>query len=154
MDLKPISPFFTVSPQITPADVGIAASRGFRAIINNRPDGEGEDQPPSADIEAAARAHGLGYAYVPVVGAHIGEADIDAFHAALTAQDGPVLAFCRSGTRSAMVWALAEARRGDVEAPLRAAARAGYDLAALLPRLQAAAVRGPAATERAGHPSR
>jgi sulfide:quinone oxidoreductase len=144
MDLKPITPSFCVSPQITPADVALAAARGFRTLVNNRPDGEAPDQPRASEIEAAARAHGLGYAFVPVVGANIGEADIDAFRAALDAHDGPVLAFCRSGTRSTMLWALAEARRGDADAVLRAAAHAGYDLAVIAPRVHAAAAAGAA----------
>ena len=136
MDLKPISPFFTVSPQLSPADVGVAASAGFKAIINNRPDQEGEDQPSSAEIEAAAAASGMDYRHIPVTGGQISDADIDAFTRAMAEVTGPVLAFCRTGTRSATLWALSEARHMDADALIRAAGAAGYDLSGLKSRLQ------------------
>lgn len=136
MDLKPITPDFTVSPQIGPADVAAAARLGFRVIINNRPDGEDAGQPSSAEIEAAARALGLDYRHIPVAGGHFAEADIAAFAAAREAATGPVLAYCRSGTRCTILWALAEARRTEPGTLIAAAAAAGYDLNVLRPSLE------------------
>ncbi len=137
MDLKQISPFFTAATQLTPADVETAASAGFKAIINNRPDGEDEDQPASAEIEAAAAASGLEYHHIPVTGGQIADADIERFTEAMSETTGPVLGFCRTGTRSAMVWALSEARHTDAEALISGAGAAGYDLSGLKPRLEA-----------------
>jgi uncharacterized protein (TIGR01244 family) len=109
---------------IAPDDV---AALPVSLIVNNRPDGEEEGQPRSADIEAAARAAGIAYRHIPVGG--FSEAQIEAMQAALTEADGPVLAFCRSGTRSTYLWALARARMGEAAAELVAqAAAAGYDL--------------------------
>ena len=138
MDSRRIAPDFWVAPQITPADVGAAASRGARAIICNRPDGEGDDQPGVAEIRAAAEAHGLAFRALPVTSGKIGDADVRAFGAALDALPGPVLAYCRTGTRSASLWALSRASRLSADAILEATAAAGYDLSALRPRLEAA----------------
>ncbi len=136
MDLKPISPFFTVSPQLSARDVGVAASAGFKAIINNRPDNEGDDQPASAELEAAAKASGLDYRHIPVKPGQISDADIAAFTDAMNEVTGPVLAFCRTGTRSASLWALSEARHMDADALIKAAGAAGYDLSGLKSRLE------------------
>jgi sulfide:quinone oxidoreductase len=126
-----------VSTQISPAEVAEAARHSFKSIINNRPDGEAADQPRSADIEAAAGALGLGYRHIPVVPGQIGEEDVERFAAALSELGGPVLAFCRTGTRSVSLWALSAAATmppGDVVGTAR---EAGYDLLALAPRLDA-----------------
>jgi len=118
-----------VAPQISPAEVAEAATRGVRLIINNRPDGESEDQPPGAEIAAAAAAHGLDYIAIPVSHAGFSAPQIAAMRGALDSAKGPALAFCRSGTRSTLLWALARASAGDDAAQLAAAAaRAGYDL--------------------------
>ena len=115
-----------VAGQIGPGDVGTAAAQGVATIVNNRPDGEEAGQPTSAEIAAAASAAGLGYRHIPVSGG-VSEAQIEAMAAALEA--GPVLAFCKSGTRSTYLWALARAKLGDDAGALAAkAAAAGYDL--------------------------
>ncbi|HKK31889.1 MAG TPA: TIGR01244 family sulfur transferase [Alphaproteobacteria bacterium] len=137
MEIKEISPFLSVSPQLSPADVGIAASLGYRTVINNRPDHESGDQPAGAEIQAAAERHGLEYRAIPVVSGKITDADADTFTEALKEVQGPVLAFCRSGTRSAILWALSEARHLTAAAILKAAERAGYNLESLGPRLEA-----------------
>ena len=81
-------------------------------LVNNRPDGEEPDQPLASNIEAAAAAAGIGYRFMPIIRG-IGPADVEAMQEALRdAGDGKLLAFCRSGTRSALTWALAHARRG------------------------------------------
>lgn len=117
------------SPQISLADVALAAQQGIRLIINNRPEGESDDQVPGTEIEAAARAAGLAYVAIPVTHAGFSEGQVKAMAAALADASGPVLAYCRSGTRSTLLWALAEASRGrNPQALSAAAARAGYDL--------------------------
>lgn len=118
-----------VSPQITPGDVAEAAARGFTLIVNNRPDGEQPGQPTAAEIEAAATTAGLSYVAIPIVPGGFGEAEIEAMRAALETATGPVLGYCRSGTRSTFLWALARARLGDAPETLTAkAAAAGYDI--------------------------
>jgi sulfide:quinone oxidoreductase len=136
MDLHRISPHLSVAPQIQPADVGLAAAKGFKAIVNNRPAGESEDQPDAAAIRAAAEEHGLAYRDIPVVSGQVTDADAQAFRQALGELRGPVLAFCRTGTRSATLWALAQAPLLSVDAILEATRQAGYDLNALRPRLE------------------
>ena len=121
-----------VSGQITPDDVATAAAQGVRTIINNRPDGEQPGQPSAAAIEAAATAAGLGYAHIPVDHSGFSMEQIEAMRAAL-AEPGPALAFCRSGTRSTFLWALARGLAGDEPATIAAkAANAGYDVAPLM----------------------
>jgi uncharacterized protein (TIGR01244 family) len=122
-----------VAGQIMPADIARAAAAGVRTIVNNRPDGEELGQPAGAEIEAAARAAGLGYRHIPIAGG-FSPAQVEAMAQALEA--GPVLAFCKSGTRSTYAWALARASRGAATADLvEAAAAAGYDLRPILPYL-------------------
>lgn len=133
-----LSDGFRVSGQLQPEDIAAAKALGVTLIINNRPDGEALGQPKGADIERAARAAGLSYIAIPVGAAGIGDRQLDDFDAALAANSGSVLAFCRTGTRSTMVWALAEARAGaPVEEIVRKAADAGYDLRNIAPRLEA-----------------
>jgi len=144
MDLKRISPFFTVSPQLSVPDVGVAASLGFQAIINNRPDDESDDQPASAELERAAIAQGLDYRHVPVRGGQISDADIEAFKTAMGEVTGPVLAFCRTGTRSTTLWALSEADHMSSASLIEAANEAGYDISSLKPRLTARLEARPA----------
>ena len=123
-----------VAGQIAPAGVAEAAAAGVKTIINNRPDGEEPGQPTSAEIEAAAKAIGLGYRYVPIAGG-VSQPQVEAMVEAL--ENCPVLAFCRSGTRSTYLWALARARLGDdPDALLAAAASAGYDLRPIAPHLR------------------
>ncbi|MBN8485969.1 MAG: TIGR01244 family phosphatase [Sphingomonadales bacterium] len=117
------------SPQIGLAEVAEAAASGIGLIINNRPEGESEDQVPGEDIAAAARAAGIGYVAIPVTHAGFSQPQITAMRAALDGSEGKVLAYCRSGTRSTLLWALAEASAGKSPDELaEQAARAGYDL--------------------------
>ena len=119
----------SVAGQITPADVAEAAAQGFTFVINNRPDNEQPGQPAAAEIEAAAKAAGLGFRAIPITHAGFSENQVSAMRDALEAAPGPVLAFCRSGTRSTLAWALARARLGDDADTLQAKAQAaGYDL--------------------------
>jgi uncharacterized protein (TIGR01244 family) len=129
---RQVTPSLQVSPQITPDEAREAVAAGVRLIINNRPDGEAPGQPTNAEVEAAARAAGADYLYLPVVGRPTPE-QAARQAAAVAAAGGPVLAFCRSGTRSITAWALGEAATGRDRAELaRLAAGAGYDLAPVL----------------------
>lgn len=132
-DIRPVTEDFAVAPQIGPADLTSVAARGFRLVINNRPDGEVPGQPTSSEMEAAARAAGLDYRYVPVRGGP-GPAEVAAVREALETADGPALAFCRSGTRSIVTWSLGRLMAGEPRDDLVAAGRgAGYDLSGVLP---------------------
>jgi uncharacterized protein (TIGR01244 family) len=125
---------FVAARNIVPADIPTVAAQGVRLIVNNRPDGEEPDQPASREIEAAARAAGLDYRHIPVAGRFPPE-QVEEMVRAL--DQGPVLAFCRSGTRSTFLWALARAARGvPAEQSIAAAASAGYDLGPIRALLQ------------------
>ncbi|MFA7586661.1 MAG: TIGR01244 family sulfur transferase [Novosphingobium sp.] len=117
------------SPQIGLPELAEAQAMGITAIINNRPEAESEDQTPGDQIEAAARAAGMDYVAIPVTHAGFSAGQVEAMATALQNARGPVLAYCRSGTRSTLLWALAEASRGANPATLSAqAAAAGYDI--------------------------
>lgn len=118
------------SPQIDVAQIAEAKALGIAMIINNRPEHESDDQTAGADIEAAALAVGIGYVAIPVTHAGFSFPQVEAMQQALVAAgDAPVLAYCRSGTRSTLLWALTRARMGmDPAAIAAAAASAGYDI--------------------------
>ena len=118
-----------VSGQISPAEVPELRRHGVTMIVNNRPDGEDDGQPLAADIEAAAEAEGIGYCHVPIERG-MGPSHVEAMREALNScADGKVLAFCRSGTRSTLAWALARHEDGVPSDELQSrAADAGYDL--------------------------
>jgi uncharacterized protein (TIGR01244 family) len=124
--LKRLEDQVFVSGQIAPEDVAGLAAQGFAMLVNNRPDGEEPGQPEASEIEAAAIAAGLSYRFVPVAG--LTPEALTQMREALQAADGKALAFCRSGTRSTYLWALARSgvmNASEIEAR---AARAGYDL--------------------------
>lgn len=136
-DIRRIDDRISVSPQIQPEDVPALAAAGFTAIVNNRPDGEDAAQPSGESIEQAARAAGMAYSYIPVTHAGFSGAQIAAMAGALNAAPGPVFAFCRSGTRSTNLWALARAQAGDAPGDLvKKAALAGYDISGIAPLLE------------------
>ena len=122
------------SPQIGLAEVAAAKSQGIALIVNNRPEGESDDQVAGDEIAAAAAAAGIGYVAIPVTHAGFSENQVHAMVQALEQAKGPVLAYCRSGTRSTLLWALAEASRGGNPASIAAkAAEAGYDISPVRP---------------------
>ena len=131
------------SPQIGVGEVAEAKALGVALIVNNRPEGESGDQTAGDEIAAAARAAGIDYVAIPVTHAGFSEPQVVAMRAALErAGDAPVLAYCRSGTRSTLLWALAEASAGaDPAALAEAAAGAGYDLAPVAPLLDMLAAK-------------
>ena len=117
-----------ISGQIRPADVPQLKELGVTMIVNNRPDGEDPDQPRAADIEEAAAQAGIAYRFVPITRG-IGPSDVECMEEALAAADGKMLAFCRSGNRSALAWAVARREQGaSIEELEKAAAQAGVDL--------------------------
>jgi sulfide:quinone oxidoreductase len=134
--IKRLTPFISVAAQLQPADMALLPGSGFRCVINNRPDNEDEGQPASAIMRAAAEASGLEYHHLPVVSGQISDADVAAFRSLLERVKGPALAFCRTGTRSASLWALAEAHHLDPQVLVETAQQANYDLSGLLPRLE------------------
>ena len=137
MEVHQLDAAASASPQIRAEDVAALKQAGFRLIVNNRPDGEAADQPPGREIEAAAKSAGLDYAFIPVGRAPLTQLDIERLRQALDGAEGPALLYCRSGTRSATLWALAEAKAGrDVDEIVARAGDAGYDLSAHRPLLE------------------
>jgi sulfide:quinone oxidoreductase len=130
LEIRPLVDGIAVAPQIDLADIAAIQAAGYRTIINNRPDGEEAGQPTAADAGQFARSLGLVYIHQPVVGATLGHASAAAFAEAIAASPGPVLAHCRSGTRSTILWSLAEAKAGklSIDEIFRVAASAGYDI--------------------------
>jgi uncharacterized protein (TIGR01244 family) len=117
-----------VSGQIAPHEVAGLAQQGVTMLVNNRPDGEEPDQPPASDIEEAATAAGISYRFVPIIRG-IGPADVEEMQKARRdAGDGKLLAFCRSGTRSALTLAVAQREEGaSAEEIVRQLNQAGFD---------------------------
>lgn len=132
-DFRRVTDDFTTSPQISVDDVDEAARLGFKTIINNRPDGEDPSQPSSGEIEAAARAAGLAYFHVPVRGGPTPE-QVETTRKILAEAAQPVLAFCRSGTRSIVTWSLVQATTGahPRDELIGLGRAAGYDLSGVL----------------------
>lgn len=144
MDIRQIVPGFSVAPQIRPEELAEAAAMGFRTLVCNRPDGEEPGQPSAGEMAAAAEAAGMEFHLLPVYPGAFTPDLVAGTLEVLAATDQPVLAYCRSGTRSATLWSLAMAGSGEVtpEAILAATAQAGYDLSPLAPHLRARAQNG------------
>lgn len=122
------------APQIGLAEIAEAGALGITLVINNRPEDESDDQTPGAEIEAAARAAGMDYVAIPVTHSGFSEPQVKAMAEALESAEGAVLAYCRSGTRSTLLWALAEASQGgDPDSLTNMAAKAGYDVSPIRP---------------------
>jgi sulfide:quinone oxidoreductase len=137
MDLHELTENLAVTGQIDPAEIPSLAAQGVRSLICNRPDGEVPGQPSFSAVEEAAAAAGIKAVYLPVVSSAIGDGDIEAFGKALKELPSPVLAYCRSGTRSTVLWALSGAvAKRPIEDILSTAYEAGYDLSPLRSRLE------------------
>ena len=134
MGPRKITDDFAAAPQIAPGDMAELKAQGFRSVISNRPDGEAADQPSFSEIEAAARAAGLEVRHVPVVTGRITPEDTLAFDQALKELPGPVLAFCRSGTRSTVLWSMNQAGKLSDAEILERTRAAGYDMSAVVGR--------------------
>ncbi|HEV2100968.1 MAG TPA: TIGR01244 family sulfur transferase, partial [Stellaceae bacterium] len=131
-ELIPLAPGLSTAGRLDRADIDALAQAGVRTIINNRPDGEDPGQLPAAEAKQLAEAHGIAYHHIPVTAATLTRADVDAFAATLRTAEAPVVAHCRSGTRSTLLWALTRVREGaDPLGLIAEAARHGIDIASL-----------------------
>jgi uncharacterized protein (TIGR01244 family) len=135
LELKRINDGVSVAPQISPEDLPAVKAAGFSTLINNRPDGESPGQPGSAEMQAAAEAAGLAYHYIPLGRDGVSPEMVEQTRSALEGSAGPVLAFCRSGTRSTTLWALSQAGKRPASEIVAEAAHAGYDMSHLLGHL-------------------
>ena len=135
MDIKKIDKEISVSPQIAPSDLQALAEAGFKAVICNRPDGEGNDQPLFHEIEEAAQAAGLSAHYLPVETGKVGDEDAEHFGELLDSLPKPVLAYCRSGTRSVTLWSLSRGGKLPLPDILSASSDAGYDMSGVVRRI-------------------
>jgi len=131
MDIRQITPTYAVAPQIDPGDLPQIAAAGFKAIICNRPDAENPASHQAAAMEAAAQAAGLGFTYIPVTHQGLNMDMVNGQAAAMQAADGPVLAYCASGTRSSIVWSLSQAGKMPTDEIIGATAKAGYELSGM-----------------------
>jgi uncharacterized protein (TIGR01244 family) len=130
--LVSLAPGLSATGRLDRPDIEALAQAGVRTIINNRPDGEDPGQLPAAEARRLAEALGIAYHYIPITAATLSRADIDAFAAALRDAPAPIVAHCRSGTRSTLLWALSRMREGADPLDLVAeAARHGIDIASL-----------------------
>ena len=136
MDIRRITPDYAVSPQIEPEDLPEIAAQGFRTVICNRPDSEIPAELSSEVMRIATEAAGLRFVDNPVTHPTMTLERIRAQAEAMA--EGPTLAYCASGTRSSILWSLAQAGRMPADDILSATARAGYELSALRPRLDSA----------------
>jgi uncharacterized protein (TIGR01244 family) len=132
LELKRINDDVSVAPQISPDDMPALKAAGFTTVINNRPDGESPDQPTSAEMQAAAEAAGLSYHFIPLGREGVSPEMIEEERVALEGSDGPVVCFCRSGTRSTTLWALTQAGKMPAQEIVAQAAHAGYEMSHLL----------------------
>lgn len=139
MDMRKITEGYTVSPQIAPEDMDEIAKAGFGVVVCNRPDHEVEPELGSDAMRAAAEAAGLGFVYNPVENGAMTMEMVEAQGRALDEATAPVFAYCRSGTRCSVVWALSRAGQEPTEEILAATRAAGYDLAGLAPQIEALA---------------
>ena len=135
MDIKPVSDKLSLSEQLQLSDIATVAEQGYRSIICNRPDGEGEDQPTFDDIKKTAEALGMDVRYQPVVPGQISDDDVEAFAQTMRELPKPALAYCRTGTRSATLWSLSQANNLPISDILTSTQAAGYDMSGAVRRL-------------------
>ncbi len=137
---KKLTDEISVAGQISPEAVGELAALGFKSIICNRPDGEGSDQPLFREVADAAAAAGLEARYVPVSSGQVSDADAAAFSAAIAELPKPILAYCRTGTRSTTLWAFTQSGQRPAVDIVEIARRAGYDVSGVMSRVARGAV--------------
>jgi uncharacterized protein (TIGR01244 family) len=131
-ELMELAPGLSVAGRLDRADIEALAKAGVRTLINNRPDGEDPGQLPAAEARRLAESLGITYHHIPITAATLTKAQVDAFAATLKGAATPVVAHCRSGTRSSLLWALSRLREGaDPFALVAEAARHGLDIATL-----------------------
>ncbi|MFE3838969.1 TIGR01244 family sulfur transferase [Pseudogemmobacter sonorensis] len=144
MDIRPLTDTYAVSPQIEPSDLAAVKAAGYRVVIDNRPDAEIPDHLHAEGMRAEAEALGLVFVENPVIGGALTMANVEAQARAIAEAEGPVLAYCASGNRSSVVWALTQAGTRPADELIALPARHGYQLEHLRPQIEAlaAAKRG------------
>ena len=142
MDIRSLTENYAVSPQIAPADLAAIKAAGFTTVIDNRPDGEIPANLHAEIMRQSAEALGLTFVINPVIGGALTLDNVRAQKAALDSARGPVLAYCASGNRSSMVWALAQAGKRPTDELIALPARFGYQLEGLRGQIDALAQRG------------
>ncbi len=135
-DIRKLTSSLSVAPQLTAVDIAEVNSLEFKTVLCNRPDEEEPEQPAYQEIKNAIESQGLRAEFQPVNGAEISDQDVDQFTAHLEGLPQPVLAYCRSGTRCTVLWALSEAGKRPIDEILAIASAAGYSLDPLRPRLE------------------
>lgn len=135
MQLKQVNTEFWVADQITTQDIELIAARGIKTIFCNRPDGEGPDQPNVAEIEQALQPYGIQIQYLPVVSGKVTDEQAEEFKQLYLQAQKPLLAYCRSGTRSITLWALSQVADQTLDQMLLTAKTLGYDLQGVVPRI-------------------
>jgi uncharacterized protein (TIGR01244 family) len=135
MKLAVLTPNVTALAQPLPEEIAELAERGYRSIISNRPENESEDQPDWLDLKAAAAAKNMDAIQIPIVMGQISDDQVEAFRNALEDLPKPIAVFCRSGTRAALMWALANQANLTVDERIAIAAKEGYDLEPFRERL-------------------
>ena len=135
MDIKTLTSNLSISPQVLVSEIQAIAQAGFKAIICNRPDGEGPDQPSFKEIEQAANKYGLTATYLPAESGKVRDEEGQVFGQLLNTLPGPVLAYCRTGMRSTTLWALSQAGSKPLPQILEASQKAGFDMMALVQRI-------------------
>lgn len=129
MEFRKLTDILSVAPQLSPTDIDAIAAAGYKTILCNRPDGEADDQPVFAAIEEAAKLSGLKIVYQPVSPRQVVSGDVTGFAQNVANAQSPVLAYCRTGTRCTILWALGESANGmPIDEILQIASGAGYDL--------------------------
>ena len=141
MEIRQVTEDFSVSPQIDAGDMTAIAAAGFKTVINNRPDSEVRAEQQSPAMQAAAEAVGLNYVLNPVVNGGLTLEMVTKQGAPTAAADGPVLAWCRTGTRSILTWALSQAGKRPTAEIVEMVARAGYDMPMLAQQIDMLAER-------------
>ena len=130
--LAQLAPGISAAGALDRGAIEALAAQGVKTIVNNRPDNEDAGQLPADEARRIATAHGVAYHHIPVTMASLSRADVDAFAAVLKSGPQPIVAHCRSGTRSALLWGLVRMREGaEPMALVAAAARHGIDIATL-----------------------
>lgn len=139
MDARQLTPRYSVSPQITPADVPDIVRAGFGTVICNRPDAEVTEDICSARMRAAVEAAGLEFIVLELTHQTMTAENVARQKDMIASATGPVLAYCASGTRCSVIWALGQAAEIDADTILSAARSAGYELGHLRPVLDSIA---------------
>lgn len=134
-DIRKLTDDLSVAPQLLASDIDEVSQADFRSILCNRPDMEEQDQPVFDEIRERAEAAGMEIRFQPVNGRFISDDDVDEFERHVAELPKPVLAYCRSGTRCSVLWALSEAGKQTADDILKTTANAGYALEALRPRI-------------------